>query len=162
MKLPVKKVSTIAVGRTLRGIFNYFVDYVVYPFVLLKFGFLKGLIIMVLITSVENLATLILYFRMKIDWLGYEYVNHLKQWADTKTGIKKIIGSALRKSDLVVFFLLSTLRDSFETTAYFQHKDNTDKIRTGFIFTTSLIVGNLYWSLGVELFINSWLRQLLK
>ena len=117
---------------------------------------------MVLITSVENLATLILYFRMKIDWLGYEYVNHLKQWADTKTGIKKIIGSALRKSDLVVFFLLSTLRDSFETTAYFQHKDNTDKIRTGFIFTTSLIVGNLYWSLGVELFINSWLRQLLK
>ena len=161
MKKTVKKISTVLIGRTLKEIYNYAIDYVVYPLVLLKFGYLTGLIIMIVVTAIENIAMLILYFKMKIDWLGYDFVNNIKNWATTKKGIKRSIGIVLKKSDAFVFLLLSTLRDSFETTAYFKHKQEMSKTKTWLLFTISLIIGNLYWSLGVELFINSWLRKIL-
>ena len=101
------------------------------------------------------------YFKMNIDWLGYEYVQKVKDWSVNKTGIMKFIGIILKKSDLVLFMVLSTFRDSFETTAYFKYCYHLSKGKTISIFITSVIVSNLYWSFGVEVFINSWLRYLI-
>lgn len=162
MKTTVKKVSTVIIGRTIKEIYNHAIDYVVYPLVLLKFGYLTGLIIMITVTAVENLVWLFLYMKMKIDWLGYDFVLKIKNWACTERGIKKFIGKALKKSDIIIFFLLSTLRDSFETTTYFKHTLQTNRFKTASIFTVSLIIGNIYWSLGVEIFINSWLKYLIQ
>ena len=161
MKSVIKKISTVLVGRTLYEIFNYFFDYGFYPLVLLKFGYLNGLFIMIAITAVFNFAMLIFYFKMNIDWLGYDYIKKVKEWSVNKKGILKSIGIIIKKSDIILFMVFSTFRDSFETTAYFKHSYNLTKGKTMTIFTTSLIVGNLYWSLGVEVFINSWLKYLI-
>jgi hypothetical protein len=34
--------------------------------------------------SYRKLRMLLLYIRMKIDWLGYDYVKSAKDWATTK------------------------------------------------------------------------------
>lgn len=162
MKSPIKKISTVVIGRTLKEIYNHTIDYVVYPLVLLKLGYWTGLVVMIFVTAAENFGMLLLYTKMRIDWLGYEYVQSVKDWATTKQGLKKFIGKLVRKSDFILFLLLSTLRDSFETTAYFQPDIKSSKAKTGLIFISSVLIGNLYWSLGVELFINSWLRQIIK
>lgn len=161
MKTTAKKISTVLIGRTIKEIYNHAIDYVIYPLVLLKFGYLYGLIIMIAITAIENLAWLFLYSKMKIDWLGYDFVTTVKSWAYTKKGIKKLIGKALKKSNAIAFFLLSVFRDSFETTTYFKHILDTNKYKTAAIFISSLIIGNIYWSLGVEIFINSWLKYII-
>ena len=159
MQLPFKKISTVVIGRTFREIFNHLFDYILYPFVLLKLGYLLGLLVMTCLAAIENSIMLVIYNKMKIDWLGYEYVTKVKDWANTKTGFKRIVGVVLNKSDIILFLFLSTVRDSFETTAYFQHGKPNNKIRSGLIFISAIIVGNIYWSLGVEIFINSWLRH---
>lgn len=161
MNLVIKKISNVLVGRTLYEIFNYFFDYIIYPLTLLKFGYLHGLFIMIAATAVLNFVLLIFYFRMNIDWLGYEYVQKVKDWSVNKNGVLKYIGVILKKSDLILFMVLSTFRDSFETTAYFKYCYHLSKGKTIAIFITSLIVSNLYWSFGVEVFINSWLRYLI-
>ena len=143
-------------------VFNYSFDYIFYPLVLLKFGYLYGLLIMIAATAIINVVVLIFYLKMNIDWLGYSYVQNVKDWSVNKKGIFKFIGVLLKKSDLILFMILSTFRDSFETTAYFKYCYNLSRNKTIIIFITSLIVSNLYWSLGVELFINSWLKYLIK
>ena len=161
MKGAIKKISTVVVGRTLYEISNYFFDYGVYPLALLKFGYINGLLIMIAVTAFSNFAMLLFYFKMNIDWLGYDYVKQVKDWSVNKKGVKKIIGVILKKSDLILFMVLSTFRDSFETTAYFKYCYNLSKGRTVAIFITSLIVSNIFWASGVEVFINSWLRYLI-
>lgn len=161
MKAVIKKISTVLIGRVLYEIFNYGFDYVVYPLVLLKFGFIHGLLILIAITAIINSAILIFYIRMNIDWLGYDYINIAKEWADNKSGILKFIGIVLRKSDILMFMFLSTFRDSFETTVYFKHSYNLSKAKTIAIFIASLLVGNLYWAFGVEVIINGWLRHII-
>lgn len=161
MKGAIKKISTIVIGRSLKEVYNHSIDYVIYPLVLLKFGYFAGLFIMIAFTAIENLAMLFLYFKMKIDWLGYDYIKQVKEWSVNKKGIKKHIGFILKKSDLILFMVFSTFRDSFETTAYFKYSYILTKGKTIAIFSASLIVGNLFWSLGVEVFINSWLRYLI-
>ena len=161
MKAVIKKISTVLVGRTVYEVYNYFFDYGVYPLVLLKFGYLNGLLIMIVVTAVFNFALLLYYFKMNIDWLGFDYVKKVKDWSVNKKGVLKIIGVILKKSDLILFMVLSTFRDSFETTAYFKYSYILSKGRTLAIFIASLIVSNLFWSLGVEAFINSWLRYLI-
>ena len=105
---------------------------------------------------------LIFYFKMNIDWLGYDYIQKVKDWSVNKRGILRTIGFIIKKSDIILFMVFSTFRDSFETTAYFKHSYNLTKRKTLAIFITSLIVGNLYWSLGLEVFINSWLHYLIQ
>ena len=161
MKSAIKKISTVVVGRTLYEISNYFFDYGVYPLALLKFGYLKGMLIMIAVTAFVNFAMLLFYFRMNIDWLGYDYVKQVKDWSFNKKGVKKLIGVILKKSDLILFMVLSTFRDSFETTAYFKYSCNLSKVKTAAIFITSLIVSNVFWASGIEVFVNSWLRHLI-
>ena len=133
-----------------------------YPLVLLKLGYWTGLVVMIFVTAIENFGMLLLYIRMKIDWLGYDYVKSAKDWATTKQGMKRYIGKLFGKSDIILFIFLSTLRDSFETTAYFQPDIKSNKTKTVLIFVSSVLIGNLYWSLGLELFVNSWLKQIIK
>ncbi len=161
MKVTIKKISTVLIGRTLYEILNYFFDYVLYPLVLLKFGFLNGLLLMIAITAIINFIMLISYSKMKIDWLGYDYIKKAKEYLDNKKGILKAIGNIINKSDIILFIVFSTFRDSFETTAYFNHSYKLTKGKTMSIFAASLIVGNLYWSVGVEVLINSWLQYLI-
>lgn len=116
---------------------------------------------MIPVIAIENLIILSIYSRMKIDWLGYEYINQVKAWSENKRGVKRFVGTLIRKSDLFIFLLLSTTRDSFETTAYFMPEHGRNTRKTALIFIVSVLIGNLYWSLGVELFINSWLRKAL-
>ena len=162
MKIVIKKISTVLVGRTLYEIFNYSFDYALYPLVLLKFGYINGLMIMIALTAILNFTLLIYYFKMNIDWLGFSYVKKVKDWSVNKKGFLKIIGIILKKSDLILFMVLSTFRESFETTAYFKYSYILSKGKTIAIFTASLIVSNLFWSAGVEIFINSWLKYLIK
>lgn len=162
MKRAVKKISTVLIGRSLKEFYNHIVDYVVYPLVLIKLGYWTGFIVMVVVTGLENFAMLLLYFKMKIDWLGYDYVDSIKKWAETKKGIKKWLGYSIKKSDFLIFLLLSTLRDAFETTAYFRHNFALKRQKEISIFLGSLVLGNIYWSLGVELLINSWLRKIIE
>jgi len=162
LKRPLKKISSVVIGRTLKAVYDHSIDYIIYPIILIEFGFWSGLIIMICVTAAENLAMLLLYSKMKIDWLGYEYVHQLKRWETDGNYLKRVVGILLRKSDVFIFILLSTLRDSFETTAYFQQDVKRGKGRLAVIFVASLVLGNLYWSLGIELLINSWLREFIQ
>lgn len=161
MNSTIKKISTIVVGRSLYELFNYIFDYGLYSLVLLKFGYFNGLLIMIVLTAIINFSLLIFYFHMNIDWLGLDYVKQIRDWSISKKGVLKFIGVFLKKSDFVLFMVLS-FKDSFETTAYFKYCYNLSKGKTASIFISSLIVSNLYWSLGVEIFINSWLRYIIK
>ena len=157
----LKRGGEIATGRALREAFNYAVDYLLYPAMLLWLGFWKGLLVMLAVTACENLAMLVWYRRVGTDWLGYEYVQKAMLWATTKAGERRGALWLLRRSDVAMFVVLATIRDAFETTAYFAYQRSLSRRRGTAIFMGSWLLGNVYWALGIEFLINSWLRILL-
>lgn len=156
-----KKISIVVIGRSLRAIWNYVFDYVIYALVLLKLGYVKGTLVMTSAALLENLIMLRVYHNMKIDWLGYDYVQKMKDWKQTCTGLKQWFGALISRSEPVLFIVLSVFRDAFETTAYFQHMHAYSKWRIRALFVLSVIIGNLYWSAGIELLVNSWLGKII-
>lgn len=157
-----KKISHVLIGRSIRAVWNYIFDYIIYALVLLKFGYVLGTVIMTSAALCENLIMLRIYRRMKIDWLGYDYISRIRKWGKTHEGFRKKLGLFLSRSESAQFVILSIFRDAFETTAYFKHIHPEWKNKShNLIFIGAVILGNLYWSAGVEIFINSWLSHII-
>jgi hypothetical protein len=142
---------------------NYLFDYILYPFVIFKTGLIYGGIIMTVLAILMCFLTLIVYDRIKRDWLGIEAIkeieNEIENKANTKIG--KFISWFLRKGRWAEFIFLSLQFDAFVTTVYLR---KGHRLYNGFkksdwqVFWGSLLLSNVFWILlsfvGVEIFLK--------
>jgi len=126
-------------------------DYALYPFVIWKFGLLKGGAIMALLSLIVCYAILVFYNKTKIDWFGIELVKELREYRG-KGKIFSIMSWILKKGQFASFIFLSLKFDPFTTTAYMRRGANEFPVmdcKSWKIFFASWIVGNLSWIIVV-------------
>ncbi len=126
-------------------------DYALYPFVVWKFGLLKGGAIMALLSLAVCYATLVLYNLTKKDWFGIELVKELREY-EGKRKMFRAMSWILKKGQFASFLFFSLKFDSFTTVAYMRqgaNKFSAMNCRDWQIFFASWLVANLSWLMVV-------------
>lgn len=155
------RIAELAIGLTANKILSTLAfDYFLYPFIIYKFGILRGGVAMTALSFIACFLTMKFYDWSKRDWLGIEAIKSLKEYkGNTKAG--HLISRIMKKGDLAAFLFLSLYYDPFITTAYMRHGAyNGMSKRDWKIFIGSLILGNAYWTLacfmGITLVAWGW------
>jgi hypothetical protein len=142
------RLAELFVGLSANHFLNFSFDYLLYPFIIFKFGVLNGGAVMTLLSLASCILLLQFYDWSKRDWLGIEAIKALKNYEGSKK-IGRLTVWVMKKSDPITFLFLSLRFDPFITTAYMRHgKYNGMAKRDWKIFTGSLILGNAYWTLA--------------
>ncbi len=150
----------LSIGLTAKYLSDQAFDYLLYPYVILMLGIIKGGAVMATLAAATNLLTLKFYDWSKRDWLGIETLKDLKEYAGEKR-LGRFASWFLRRSEPAVFLFLSLRYDAFTTTAYLRHgKFSGMSKRDWHIFMGSLLFSNAYWTLacfmGITLFEWAW------
>jgi hypothetical protein len=140
-----ERIGELATGMVVMYFVNLAFDYLLYPYVIYRFGTLRGGVVMTFLSFLACLITLWFYDWSKRDWLGIEAVKSLKEYDGNKLA-GKLTSWILQKSDPVVFLFLSLKFDPFITMVYLRHGAfNGMNKRDWQVFTGSLLFSNLYW-----------------
>ena len=146
-----KQVSLIGrIKLWLTGIGSYYLltwvyDYVVVSFILIYFGFLKGIVIVVILSMAIDLATLKFYDWLKKDWLALET---LKEMEHKKHFFGRLLNFVHNKSVFVTVVVLSLTSNAFVVTTYMRKGANLYNgltKRDWAIFVSSSLLINVYW-----------------
>jgi hypothetical protein len=154
----------LVVGLTANQAIVWAFNYGIYPFVIYRFGILKGGVVMTFLSFIVCMLTIWFYDWAKRDWLGIEAIKSLKEYDGSKL-IGRLSKWVMGKSDPIVFFFLSIKYDPFITMIYMRHGAyNGMSKRDWKIFTGSLILGNAYWTLACFMGVSlvEWVWQLMK
>ncbi len=140
-----RRVAQIGVGHTLYAGFNWLFDHVIYVYVVYQFGMVRGGLLMTALSFVQCAGTLLLYQRMRIDWVGAGLLAEIRL-KPRRNGFERFLLWADTRHPLAIFTLLCIAQDPFITTAYFK-RGQFDVITRGDWgrFILSVIVANFYW-----------------
>ncbi len=174
-----KRIVQILGGHGLYAAVGWFFDNPLYIYVLAVYGPLTGGLIMTALSLVVCAAFMVVYNHTRIDWLGMDVIEKIKndghKWTErlgSKSAFIRIIAFvpvqifhliiwSLKKGDSVAFFALSIFEDPFITTVYLRH-GSFERIRRKEwgIFLSSVVVSNGYWivrnSVIIEIFRYFW------
>lgn len=140
-------------------------DHILYPLVLAWLGNIAGGAVMTAASMVICAAVLAFYEHGKIDWLGVDAVEAVKEHGEswirrldsTHWTIRSIawipsrifilVLWAIKKSDIWAFIALTLYEDAFKTTAFLR-KGKFDRFgrKDALIFLSSLVISNIYWT----------------
>ena len=89
-----------------------------------------------------------IYDHLKRDWFGFESLKEMKEEMNGGGAIRRLIQRFVRRGDWAAFLALSVVADPFMTTIYLRkgHYEGLTQ-RDKFIFSSSVIVSNAYWTL---------------
>ena len=146
-----KWVSTLGIGLLGNWAITWAFDFLLYPYVIFKFGILGGAPIMIVLSFIICYATILFYDWAKKDWIGIETLKEIKE-REPKNMMGKLLTKLVRKSDPLALIILSIQFDPFITVAYMRHgahQYNGLSMRDWKIFINSLVIGDIYWTLTV-------------
>lgn len=126
-------------------VFTYLYDYLVVSFLLVYFDFVKGIIIVMILSMLIDLATLRFYDWFKKDWLALETLKDLQY---KKNFFGRLFNYVQNKSTFITVLILSLTSNAFIVTAYmrkgsFQYNGLNKRDWT--VFLSSSLLTNLYW-----------------
>lgn len=153
-------------------------DNILYPLVLAWLGNLAGGAVMTLASMIVCAAVLAFYEHGKVDWLGVDAVEAVKEHGErwirrldsTHWAIRSIAWMpsriflvvlwAIKKSDIWAFIALTLYEDAFKTTAFlrkgkFDHFGRKDAL----IFLASLVISNVYWTIRWSVILEVLVRS---
>lgn len=155
--------TELSLGLTINYLIDKGFDFVLYPFIIYRFGILEGGVVMTVLSFMACILSIMFYDWFKRDWLGIEAIKALKDYPGIKQAgrVAGIAAWALKKSDPVVFVFLSLYYDPFITMTYLRHgKFNGMSKRDWGVFMASLLLGNGFWTLscytGISVFEWGW------
>jgi hypothetical protein len=146
-----QRLAILGVGVLANQVFVYSFNYGIYPLVIYHYGPFKGYFIMVALSAIVCYLTILFYDWLKKDFLGIETIKEIKEY-EGQHRTARFISSILKKSDLLAFLFLSIKYDPFITVVYMRkgaHKYDGLTKREWKIFTASLLVGDIYWTIVV-------------
>lgn len=130
---------------------NWAFEYVLYPIVIGYYGLVLGGGIMIALSVLMSVVMLVVYDKLKVDWLGIEAVKSLRDEGHTSKWAK-LASWLMKKGDAVALIGLSIISEPVKVTLYMRHgsgKFNGFSKRDKLIFFASVIIGNVSWALAV-------------
>jgi hypothetical protein len=161
-----KWVATLGIGLLSKWAISWIFDFLLYPFIISIYGILLGGLIMTVLSFLICYLLVVFYDITKKDWIGIETLKKIEDFTPKKIPEKGInrfviltinaIGNfsalIMKKSDALLLILLSIKFDPFITVVHIRHGShqyNGLSRRDWKIFITSVIIGNVYWTLAV-------------
>jgi hypothetical protein len=156
------RIKVLGVGLLGSQAINWAFDFILYPYVLWRFGLVYGCLIMTTLSALACYLLLLFYDWSKKDWLGIEAIKELKHNEGTGR-LTRFLGKLMRRSDWLALFVLSIQFDPFITVAYLRpgsYHFNGLTRREWRLFWASTVISNLYWSFiaftGITVFLWIW------
>ncbi len=145
------KAFFLFVGVTVEYVVVYAFDYALYPFMIWKYGPLKGGALISALSLALCYATLVFYDLTKKDWFGIEMLKEVREY-EGKSRIVGLLSRLLKKGEVVSFLVLSLKFDPFTTCVYMRRGANKfggmDR-RSWLIFLGSWAIGNFVWVIAM-------------
>lgn len=141
----INKLTLWGAGISSYYFLTWIYDYIVVSFCLIYFGLLKGMIIVVVLSMIIDLATIKFYDWLKKDWLALESIKELEQ---RKGIIGRLFNFVRGKGVFLTIIILSLTSNAFVVTAYLRKgvsRYNGLSKRDWVIFISSSLIINLYW-----------------
>lgn len=150
----------LSIGLAAKYLSDRAFDYLLYPYMIFKFGILKGGMVMTILAFILNIIMIVFYDWSKRDWLGIEAIKDLNNYNGNRM-MGRLAARILRRSSPMIFLFLTLRYDAFTTTVYLRHsKFNGMSKRDWTIFMGSLLISNVYWTLtcfmGITLVEWAW------
>lgn len=143
-RLPAQ-VAVIGTGHLLYGLFNHAFDYLLYPYAVYTLGMVRGGIVMTLLSLVQCALTLLIYQRMRVDWVGGSLIEVFTGSAPQSLQAR-VVGWLTCRQRWLSFVVLCALTDPFIVTAFFRRgRFGRLTSRDWQFFLASVLLCNLYW-----------------
>ncbi len=140
-----QRLAQIGTGHTLYATFNWIFDNILYVYVVYTLGMLRGGALMMAASFVQCAITLVVYQRMRIDWVGTGLLAEIRA-RRSRTRVENALVWASNRHPGVIFTLLCVFQDPFITAAYFKQGSFERLSRHDWaIFVAAVIVSNVYW-----------------
>lgn len=155
-----RRIAEVGLGHALYATFNWFFDNILYVYAVYRLGWLRGGALMTVLSMLQCGGSLLLYERMRIDWVGAGSIVRLSS-IPSPSWWQRILIWADRKGAAFIFVALCVLQDPFITTAYFRggRFDGLRK-RDWQVFFASVLVSNGYWTVRsgavAAVFVGAW------
>lgn len=154
------RLAQIGTGHLLYASFNFVFDEIVYVYVVYRLGMLIGGVIMTMSSLVQCAAMLLVYERMRIDWVGAGSLARLFS-VPNPSWWQRLARWAMRRGNVAIFIALCIFQDPFITTAYFrQGRFDGLNGRDWRIFLGSVLLSNFYWTLrsgvAAAILVSAW------
>lgn len=172
-KLKKINLKILTVGHIIFHSYFYGFDYILYPFVIYKYGPLYGGIEMALLDGAICLFIFWIYDLLENDWLGIETVKEMvEEFFKEEEGIakkswikigKKMLYLIFHKNKAGQFVFLSIHFDALITTIYMRpgyHLYNGFTKKDWKIFWGSIILSNAWWT-GVSFYAISIFKDII-
>lgn len=156
--------ARVCSAHVILTILDWVFDNPLYITVIALMGPIKGGAVMLVASMILCAVYLLIYERMKTDWLGVNAVEAVKEhgagWVkrlESKSIFVKIIAWvpsriflivlwAMKKNDVSAFIALSIYEDAFKTVTFLRKgKFNGFGFKDLWIFMASIILSNGYW-----------------
>lgn len=140
-----QRLARIGTGHTLYAGFNWVFDNVLYVWVVYTLGMVKGGALMTAASFAQCALTLVVYQRMRIDWVGTGLLAEIRLKRE-RTRLERALVWASERHPAVIFTLLCVFQDPFITAAWFKQGSFERLTRRDWaIFLAAVVVANLYW-----------------
>jgi len=143
----LKGLGIIVVGWTGNKAIESLFNYLIYPFIILKYGVLVGVPICIVSSFFFCCLTFCFYDWSQQDWLGLEKLKQIREGkVDTKIGW--FASRFLRGSKWLAFFYITFQYDAFMATIFMRggaYQYNGLSWKDKKIFLLSFIIGAIMW-----------------
>lgn len=142
-----ERFGIIGIGLMSNALLDYSFDYMLYPYVVIKYGMLRGGLFMASLAIFICFILILLYDWSKKDWLGIEMLKEAREYHGSSR-LRQWIAHIMKNHDWIAVIFLSIHFDPFITTAYMRkgiNKFNGMGKRDWVIFVSSSLVSNAYW-----------------
>jgi hypothetical protein len=163
-----ERLQEIGIGFFLYETFNFFYDWLFYPFALVYWGVVHGGIVLFAGSLIQCALMFWLYDRMRVDWLGAnalrqletkEHKNRLEHLAVWLGKEKKSLWERLLSP--IVFIALTLPIDPLIVAIHYRKKHFTGiTARDWFILLSAVLVANAWWLLKIEILVQ-FFKQIL-
>jgi hypothetical protein len=142
---PWRRLAHIGTGHALYAAFNWGFDNVLYVYVVYTLGMVTGGALMTALSGIQCAATLLVYQRMRIDWVGSGWLAEIRR-KPRRSRLESLLVWAGNGHPVLLFTLLCVFQDPFMATAWFRHGSFERLTRRDWsLFGAAVLVSNLYW-----------------
>lgn len=152
-----RKIAEMGTGLFLYGIFNWVFNYPLYMAVVGYYGLVYGGLMMAFLSFIQCGILLVVFDKMKIDWVGATYLKDVERQQEKKSRIEKILVWVLKKESqsasgkmvkIGIFIILSAFVDPFIVAVHYRRKQfDGVSVRDWVILFVAVLIANLYWTL---------------
>jgi hypothetical protein len=125
----IRKLYSVTAGLMVNIGIGYTISYILYPLLILRLGYVTGLIVVWALSFIVSYSMFLLYAWTKKDFIGIDLIRAGIKKKEAHTFFGKLLAWAIKKGDKVYFIVLSIKFGAFTSIVYMRDPHDYSKMR---------------------------------